>query len=242
MKYLENANLDRICSVLSNNATDCHLDMRLEAYSCKMVTSEKKQWKKSRMTHGQGPQPLSAPDQPPWPMSLSVSPLKAGASRFRHLSEPSCSGSDNDTDEAGCVYLHAVTTRTLFDLVGVLNTSFPDYDFSHIKSESFSLIPNLSSLIGLVDLKLSATVSNYNEIKEALWREIDEVIKVNDCKIYSYQTEYSGDPFSEDGVMWSFSYFFSNKSLKRILFMSCRALRSDPSLNLSAEELWGFEA
>uniref|UniRef100_F1LBK7 Repressor of RNA polymerase III transcription MAF1 homolog n=1 Tax=Ascaris suum TaxID=6253 RepID=F1LBK7_ASCSU len=112
-------------------------------------------------------------------------------SRFRHLSEPSCSGSDNDTDEAGCVYLHAVTTRTLFDLVGVLNTSFPDYDFSHIKSESFSLIPNLSSLIGLVDLKLSATVSNYNEIKEALWREIDEVIKVNDCKIYSYQTEYT---------------------------------------------------
>ncbi|KHN76989.1 Repressor of RNA polymerase III transcription MAF1 -like protein [Toxocara canis] len=242
MKYLENANLERICSALSSNAIDCQLDVRLEAYSCKMVSSEKKQWKKNQMTKGQGPQPLSPPDQSPWPMSLSIPSLMSGTPRFRHLSEPSCSGSDNDTDEMGCTYLDAVTSRTLFDLIGVLNTSFPDYDFSHIKSESFSLIPTLESLVGLVDLKLSATVSNYYEIKEALWREIDDVIKVNECKLYSYKTEYSGDPFSEDGVMWSFSYFFSNKALKRVLFMSCRALRSDPSLNLSAEQLWGFEA
>ncbi|VDK17329.1 unnamed protein product [Anisakis simplex] len=170
MKYLENANLDRICSVLSSNAIDCQLDMRLEAYSCKMVSSEKKQWKKNQLTKG----------------SPFVS--NHGSSRYRHLSEPSCSGSDNDNDEVDDLFIYHFLsiTRTLFDLIGVLNTSFPDYDFSHIKSESFSLIPNIESLVGLVDLKLSATVSNYYDIKEALWREIDEIIKINECRLYRY--------------------------------------------------------
>ncbi|MFH4979836.1 hypothetical protein AB6A40_006545 [Gnathostoma spinigerum] len=206
-----------------------------------MVTADKRQWKRSQMVNGKSLQPLSPPDEL-WPMSSSLSPNSVRTGRLRHLSEPCYSSSENENEEIEYKYLDSVTSRTLFDLIAVLNTSFPDYDFSHVKSESFSLIPNIESLVGLVDSKLSSTVTNYYELKEALWREVDNVINIQNCKIYSYHTEYSGDPFGEDGVIWSFNYFFCNKLLKRVLFFSCRALRSDASLNLSAEQLWGFEA
>ncbi|VDN41282.1 unnamed protein product [Gongylonema pulchrum] len=120
-----------------------------------------------------------------------------------------------------------------------MNASFQDYDFSNTKSDAFSLVPDFETLTKLVDSQLSATVTNYYEIKRALWAEVDKVIKINECKLYSYRTGYTGDPFGEDGVMWSFTYFFHNKSLKRILFMSCRAFRADPAQNLSAEQIWG---
>ena len=36
----------------------------------------------------------------------------------------------------------SVSLRTLFDLRSVLDNAFPDYDFSTVKSNSFSLIPS----------------------------------------------------------------------------------------------------
>jgi hypothetical protein len=31
------------------------------------------------------------------------------------------------------------------------------------------------------------------------------------------------DPFGDIACVWSFSYFFYNKKMKRILYLSCRA-------------------
>lgn len=42
---------------------------------------------------------------------------------------------------------------------------------------------------------------------------------------YSYNPDLNSDPFGEDGCLWSFNYFFYNKKLKRIVFLSCRAVR-----------------
>jgi hypothetical protein len=33
------------------------------------------------------------------------------------------------------------------------------------------------------------------------------------------------DPFGEEGTLWSFNYFFHNKKLKRIVFLTCRGVR-----------------
>ena len=33
------------------------------------------------------------------------------------------------------------------------------------------------------------------------------------------------DPFGEDECSWSFNYFFYNKKMKKIVFISCRAAR-----------------
>lgn len=238
MKLLENVELEQLSYTFGEHAKDCCIDVRLEAYSCKMITSDKKQWKKSQQNSSNAPQPLSPPEKLPWFPSNSSWTQNP---RLRHFSEPGCSSLNISIEENGLVYADAISSRTLFELRSVMNASFQDYDFSSTKSEAFSLIPNFETLAGLVDSKLSATVANYYEIKRVLWERVDQIIKISDCKLYSYRTGYTGDPYCEDLVMWSFAYFFHNKSLKRILFMSCRAFRADTAQNRSAEELWGVD-
>ncbi|MBO8695542.1 hypothetical protein INO35_14300, partial [Staphylococcus aureus] len=54
----------------------------------------------------------------------------------------------------------------------------------------------------------------------------DKEIGMSQCDIYSYTPDMRSDPFSEDGCLWSFNYFFYNKKLKRILFFTCRRIIS----------------
>ena len=45
------------------------------------------------------------------------------------------------------ILVDSISKRTLFDLIGVLNTSYSDYDFSDVKSHSFSRIPEYEVII-----------------------------------------------------------------------------------------------
>lgn len=65
--------------------------------------------------------------------------------------------------------------------------------------------------------------------------------------VLSYNPDLDSDPFGEEGSLWSFNYFFYNKKLKRIVFFTCRSVRSAQRqsaflyywyvIQLSAEEL-----
>jgi hypothetical protein len=251
MKYLENATLEAFISALSVESGDCKLDTRLESYSCKMVQNDKRQWKRA-LAPGTSPrdlQPLSPAvgSDCPWPFPNgypesapnSTQLLDVYSGRVRHRSERSLSGSDGDVDE-GPVFCDSISRKTLFDLTAVLNTSFSDYDFSGTKSDSFSLVASVELVAASVNAKLLAVVPTYNQLRAPLWRAIDDEIKIAECKIYSYNPDYSSDPFCDDGCVWSFNYFFYNKCKKRILFFSCRALRDQWS-NQSSDQMWSFE-
>lgn len=41
--------------------------------------------------------------------------------------------------------------------------------------------------------------------------------------VCSYRPDGTSDPFSESGIIWSFNFFFYNRKLRRILFLTCRA-------------------
>lgn len=109
-----------------------------------MITTDKKEWKKNVTAKGKDLQPLSPPQDTFFCSPSSISPLAnlTNNSRLRHLSEPSCSGSDNDAEDSlgGGILVGAVSSRTLFDIVALLNLSYPDYDFTQTKSASFSLV------------------------------------------------------------------------------------------------------
>lgn len=283
MKLLENTVFETISSYLICNAIDSHLDVRLESYSCKMISTDRKEWKRSfqnaektnstadtngvpakKHCGGKELQPLSPSED--FLISsgyLSTSPIFSTIQshnarqtatvtrRYRHVSEPTSGGSvssDNDTSDhdnnlirppASSILVAAVSKRTLFDIVALLNLSYPDYDFTQTKSNRFSLV-NYQDCVRNVDGKFSATVSNYSRVRDEIWKAINEEINVPLCTIYSYIPDYNSDPFTEDGCIWSFNYLFYNKSLKRFLFFACRALRSE-QLNLSSEQLWGIE-
>uniref|UniRef100_A0A2C9LEN2 Repressor of RNA polymerase III transcription MAF1 homolog n=1 Tax=Biomphalaria glabrata TaxID=6526 RepID=A0A2C9LEN2_BIOGL len=73
----------------------------------------------------------------------------------------------------------------------------------------------------------AAAGDRFGAFRQQLWSAVDEEICLKDCYIYSYNPDLSSDPFSEDGCIWSFNYFFYNVKLKRIVFFSCRATRND---------------
>lgn len=109
-----------------------------------MIATDKKEWKRSIKCSENSKefQPLSPTEDVI--MSLSVSPnyhpnFNNNGRRLRHFSELS-SGSDNDNDDSGIVLVGAVSRRTLFDIVKLLNLSYSDYDFSQTKSGSFVIV------------------------------------------------------------------------------------------------------
>ncbi|CAI5438344.1 unnamed protein product [Caenorhabditis angaria] len=227
MKYLENSGMEALSSSISIGAIDCIMDFKVETYSCKMISSDKKQWKTHDKNVPWGErQPLSPPDDF---ASLSASPVAntiGHAARLRHLS--SCSGSDNDFEEIN--YVDSVSRKTLYDLIRVLNSSFPDYDFTDVKSESFSLV-NFDDVNDFVDAKLSSCIHNYKVRREELWSVVEEAIVPADCRIYSFKSQYNDDPFSEDGCMWSLAFIFYNKNLKRFMILTCRCLSKQTELD-----------
>ncbi|NXG71234.1 MAF1 polymerase, partial [Baryphthengus martii] len=72
----------------------------------------------------------------------------------------------------------------------------------------------------------SAVREDFKALKPHLWDAVDEEICLSECDIYSYNPDLDSDPFGEDGSLWSFNYFFYNKRLKRIVFFTCRSIRS----------------
>jgi hypothetical protein len=56
-----------------------------------------------------------------------------------------------------------------------------------------------------------------------MWTMIDKEMGLRDCSIYCYEPEQ--DPFDgEEGAIWSFHYFFFNKTKKRVCYIYLRGL------------------
>ncbi|KAH8019309.1 hypothetical protein HPB51_018821 [Rhipicephalus microplus] len=78
-----------------------------------------------------------------------------------------------------------------------------------------------------VDSNLFATANQaYSALRSHLWAAVDSEISLHECEIFSYNPDLASDPYGEDGCLWSFNYFFYNRRLKRIVFFTCRAVRT----------------
>lgn len=207
MKFLENPQLEAISKSLSTESADCKIDGRLESYSCKMVTNDKRLFRMLSTDSGLSPNDLQA---------LSPPQTVLGCSPGRHFGK----GQNDGEEEVLC---DTISTKTLFYLISTLNASFyPDYDFSLAKSEEFSCEPSIQWVMNAVDCQLLTVIGDtYNSFKTQLWSAIDEEICLKDCDIYSYNPDLTSDPYGES--IWSFNYFFYNKKLKRIVFFTCSA-------------------
>lgn len=109
-----------------------------------MIASDKREWKKSILAakNSKDSHPLSQAENVM--MSFSGSPnfhpsLINNACRLRHLSELS-SSSDVDPTDANIVLVGAVSRRTLFNIIKLLNLSYPDYDFTQTQSGCFTIV------------------------------------------------------------------------------------------------------
>ncbi|GBF98817.1 transcription regulator [Raphidocelis subcapitata] len=197
MKALDEANLARLNSFLDSVDTgEFVVYGDLEAYSCKLAGLDKKLSKSldEEVAAGSSPQELS--------MS-PVGPLSDSASR-----------------------------KTLIYLILALNHVYPDYDFSRLRAHHFKREAGLARAEEVIDShllevsKVWEATPGFGEAPflDTLWSAVDEAIDLKSCDVYSYKSDNETDPFGERASVWAFNYFFYNRKLKRILYLSCRAL------------------
>jgi len=200
MKFLEIASLAQINAIWNDVISlsgDSRVFGRIEAYSCKRAGSDKKLYKNL---------------EEQYQVQLSKSPEIAevyATSPFGPLSESS-------------------SRRTLIYLISLLNASFPDYDFSNTSAEQFRKENSHYMVVNSINTILSNVVEKFaNDVGPKLWQAVDTEIMLKDCDIYSYTPDTDSDPYIEDDsppAVWSFHYFFYNKKLKRIIYMTCHAV------------------
>ncbi|XVF71398.1 hypothetical protein PTKIN_Ptkin12aG0034200 [Pterospermum kingtungense] len=76
-----------------------------------------------------------------------------------------------------------------------------------------------------------------SSLLETLYKALDEVVKLSECEIYSYNSDSDADPFLEKGAIWSFSFFFYNRKLKRVVSFNFSCLSNLVADGFLAENL-----
>ncbi|GAA0169771.1 hypothetical protein Leryth_011263 [Lithospermum erythrorhizon] len=210
MKYLEYTPLDRINIFLSH----VHLGGRtikgsLEAYSCKHTGTDKK-------------------------LSLSLENEILG-------SLGKSSGSDSSSPVE---YLLDRSSRmTLIYLLLTLNHIYPDYDFSAMKAHQFFTEETWGSFKQIFDTYMFEASKEWLESNEdsplldIIYRALDEVVKLAECEIYSYNPEGDAHPLADKGPIWSFHFFFYNRKQKCVVSFRFACLSNLANQGLIADEL-----
>ncbi|KAJ3074068.1 RNA polymerase III-inhibiting protein maf1 [Podochytrium sp. JEL0797] len=186
MKYLEYNSLEEINTALSSLETsDTRVFSRLDAYSCKTTTDDRK----LKMHIDEKYESSSDQDTILSTSAGAPSPFQNGpishspVSPYGPLAQVSLS-----------------SRKTLFYLLGTLNAAFPDYDFSDIKPELFVKIPNLGIAQRAVACTLFMGLDGVAQhVSQRLWEAIDEVIQLQEADIYSFNPDPEMEPDSEEG-------------------------------------------
>ena len=120
------------------------------------------------------------------------------------------------------------------DLILTLNASFPDYDFSNVKPDQFHKL-RLETVRTSIYEKLSelASQKSPNWLVD-MWCALNDAIELRDCDVYSFDNDVMTD--DNENSLWTFHYFFVNKSLRRIVFFTCSEKIDEEELRSEEEE------
>eukprot|EP00727_Mastigamoeba_balamuthi_P005132 m51a1_g14617 hypothetical protein (251) ;mRNA; r:1216902-1218296 len=226
MKFLDVPTLVELNEWLSCiECSDCTINGRLEAYSCKRSGSDRKLYRAAAVAARQDPDGVRSPPVGGLMSAAGSAPVVLVTPIGSAIAVPGCAAAGTDalamgTSPYGPLSLQTSRT-TLTHLVAALNAIFPDYDFTDARPESFSKV-HVSEVLADVDGRLSPTIPDYSEVRSKMWTAMDKEIQMQQCEIYSFIPSPDDDPFAEDDSLWAVNYFFFNKSLRRILFFTVR--------------------
>ncbi|KAI9228553.1 MAG: Maf1 regulator-domain-containing protein [Piptocephalis tieghemiana] len=239
MKYLEIAPLEAITSSLNFEVPDSQIFGRVEAYSCKSASNDKKLYKALESKYGSvgsaHSPAFSSPPPPPFVTQSTTAALVASSvSPPPTFFSPSSSSPHDLRASSPFGSLDQPSSRkALFYLIATLNASFPDYDFTETKPSScFRHHYQLAPVVNEVNTTLS-NVGRGSIVRElALWDVMDQIVELSDCEIYSYDPDGEENPY--DGALWSLNYFFFNRKIKRLVFLSLHSVR----INSGMEDMY----
>jgi len=175
MKLLEYTPFDCVNVFLDQlNLGDCTIRGSLEAFSCKHAGNDRR-------------------------LSISLE-----HEILDYLGKSSDSDPPSPVEHLSC----RSSRKTLIYLVLTLGHMYPDYDFSAVRAHLFFKEEDLESFKQMVDNYLSeasrlwAARNEGSSLLDSMTKAIDEVIKIRECDIYSYNPDSDGDPFLEKGAMY----------------------------------------
>lgn len=233
MKFLPLPDFEDVTSALNFDTADSHIIGGCDLYTTKAAGADKKLYK--NIDRGLEDQHRTA-------LTISASLAQShgqSAGQSIDISRSSPFGPLSQTS----------ARRTFAYLIATLNASHPDYDFSHLLRPSdfkyekslkhvmntldttlYSLRPRSTSNIGIptywtsIASSAPALVSASGDCwSPRMWRLIDKEMTLKDCSIFAYVPEE--DPYDGDeGAIWSFNYFFFNKTRKRVCYMYLKSL------------------
>jgi len=108
--------------------------------------------------------------------------------------------------------------KTLIYLIATLSSVFRDYNFSKVRGKHFKKIESYNNAVLAIDTEFMGSVRDYSEIRNKVWSEINKVIDIPKCLIYSYLPDTEDDPLGET-CLWNFNYFFYNPKEKKSSFL-----------------------
>ncbi|XP_042428429.1 repressor of RNA polymerase III transcription MAF1 homolog isoform X2 [Zingiber officinale] len=194
MKFLEYTPLDSINLFLNHlNLGESTIKGHLEAFSCKQTGTDRK-------------------------LSFSLE---------QEILDYLEQSSDNDSPSSVEYLTSRSSRKTLIYLVLTLSHIYPDYDFSAVRSHLYFREEDWDSFRQIFDNYLFEAVREWatenagSSLFDSMTNVIDEVVKLNECEIYSYNPDFDGNPFLEKGSIWSFNLFFYNRKLKCIVSFRC---------------------
>ncbi|KRY69684.1 Protein archease [Trichinella pseudospiralis] len=193
--------------IFREHAIDCNFDVRLETYSCKMVSEDKRRF-------GQFLQSIG-PHAAPHDLQL-LAPCENLSPDFRN-SRRAVSAYRTESGGEIC-HRYTIENKRLFYLMEALSFCFEGYDFMKAKSSNFCRMPSFLDVQNSVNWKVLPFFRNYRYISGFIWNKIKEVIDADRCVFYGYIPE-EGDPISEDSCLSSSTFLMYNPFWKRILCM-----------------------
>jgi len=216
MKYMEVPELAMLSRMLTHNSNECSVHTRLEAYSCKAITKDKRMHR--HLEHNYHVEELATSGSPP---------------HMHHERE-------QEVTAFGTMDNYS-SRKTLYLLIGTLNHAFPDHDFSNLRPDNFSREASGAPVLNALSTTLlnqspgtgAATARSYSAYpptssdffpsslptsssppshKSGLWsapqivsgthptlyKLLDEVIKLDECEVYTYTPDMSSDPHATD--------------------------------------------
>mmetsp|Transcript_46620 Transcript_46620/g.146161 ORF Transcript_46620/g.146161 Transcript_46620/m.146161 type:complete len:232 (-) Transcript_46620:106-801(-) len=195
MKYLECAPITELDVALQSGIDigDSCVQGKLEIYSCKLASSERK---------------LASSLDSVW------KDTPAENEHVHHSLSPTSASPLGSVNEFA-------TRKLLINLILTLNNTFADYDFRNLRPEDFTRESSLEMVMNSVNSKMSRVDDGSDSnFCTRLWSALTSEMCLRECEIYSYVADMDEDALSY-GKLWSVNYFFYNKKLNKLAFFAC---------------------
>jgi len=236
MKYIENLSLENLTKIITNYELGGGLVIngRIEVYSTKKVNDEKKQVKiienkfdtvfntTNNNIIKMDCNDENEDDKINISTTNTTSTTTTSTNNINTSQKVAVSTTNVHNNKSNINDSSIKTKKVLGDLIQTMNCSMVDYDFSELSPDSFIqtninvAIQDINSHIVEITVQLPNFINN-------LWRDISDVmINLNQCEVYKLVDEAFIDEF-ENGMKWSFNYFFCSKEYKRVCYFTCIA-------------------